>query len=83
MEASLDTAEALLSTIDEAAQDLKPSGELTVVLAGDWHDVLFDLSVNQPNGYESHWQMPGADRCGEEGVTADTASSEVLPAMGG
>lgn len=67
IEAPLDTTEALLRAIDEAAEDLRPSGELAVVLAGDWHDVLFDLSVNQPNGYESQWQIPEADQCGEEG----------------
>ena len=67
IEASLDTAETLLSAIDVAGQDLRPSGEMAIVLVGDWLDVLVDLSGNQLEGYEPRWRIPEADRFGEEG----------------
>ena len=67
VEASLGTSEALLRAIDKAAEDLKPSGQLAVILAGDWLDVLLDINANEPDGYESHWRIPEADWCGEIG----------------
>ena len=67
VEASLGTAGALLRAIDKAAEDLKPSGELAVILAGDWLDVLLDINANEPDGDESHWRIPEADWCGEIG----------------
>ena len=66
-EVPMDATEALLRAIDEVAENLSPSAQLAIVLVGDWHDVLVDLSVNRPNGYEFRWQIPEADRCGEEG----------------
>ena len=63
----LDTVGALLSAIDKAVEDLRPSGELAVILAGDWLDVLLDINANEPDGYEPRWRIPEADRCGEIG----------------
>ena len=58
----LNTPEALLREIEEAVEDLDPSGELVIVLAGDWSDVLTDLSVNQPDGYQPQRQDPEDDQ---------------------
>ena len=60
--ALLNTPEALLREIEEAVEDLDPSGELVIVLAGDWSDVLTDLSVNQPDGYQPQRQDPEDDQ---------------------
>ena len=62
---SLNAPEALLRAIDEAIENIDPSGELVIVLAGDWSDVLIDLSLNQPEGYQPQRQEPESDRAGE------------------
>ena len=58
---------ALLQAIDEAIDDLKPSGELVVVLTGDWWDVVLELNAKEPEGYEPDWRIPEADRVGDIG----------------
>ena len=63
--ALLNTPEALLREIEDAVEDLDPSGELVIVLAGDWSDVLTDLSVNQPDGYQPRQQDPEDDQTRE------------------
>lgn len=62
----VDTLEELLQAIDDAREDMEPSGDLVVLLAGDWHDILFTLEVGEPNGYEPGWQLPEAERDGQQ-----------------
>ena len=61
----LDTPQVLLRAIDEAAEQLGGSGELLVVLAGDWDESLHQLAVEQPAAYEPLGRIPEADRVGE------------------
>ena len=61
----LDTPRALLRAIDEAAEQLGGSGELLVVLAGNWDEFLYQLAVEQPAAYEPRGRIPEADRVGE------------------
>ena len=63
--ALLNTPEALLRQIEGAVEGLDPAGELVIVLAGDWRDVLTDLSVNQPDGYQLGQQNPEDDQTRE------------------
>ena len=63
--AFLNTPEALLRQIEGAVEGLDPAGELVIVLAGDWSDVLTDLSVNQPDGYQLSQQNPEDDQARE------------------
>ena len=60
--ASLNTPEALLGAIDEATEGLDASGELIIVLAGDWSNVLVDLSVIRPEGFQPQKKEPDAPR---------------------
>lgn len=64
---SLDTPQELLRGIDEAAEQLGGSGELLVVLAGDWDEFLYQLAVERPEAYEPLGRIPEADRVGEVG----------------
>ena len=61
----LDTPQAFLGAIDEAAEQLGGSGEVLVVLAGDWDEVLYQLAMEQPTGYEPLGRIAEADRVGE------------------
>ena len=61
----LDTPQALLRAIDEAAEQLGGSGELLVVLAGDWDEVLYQLAIEQPAAYEPLGRIAETDRVGE------------------
>jgi len=56
--APLSTPRAFLQAIDDALEELKPTGEVLVVLAGDWIDVLVDLDVHEHEGYEP-WRRRG------------------------
>ena len=67
MAAPLGSAQELLRAIDGALESLSPRGEVIVLLAGDWHEVIVDLRLRPPDGYLPEWQVPEADRCGETG----------------
>ena len=58
--ASLDSVEDLLRAIDAALAELAPRGGVLVLLAGEWGDLLFDLNVQPPNGYEPAPEEGGA-----------------------
>ena len=62
---SLDTPAALLQAIDDATDDMKPSDDLVIVLAGDWHDVLAGLDADEPSGYEPGWKLPEVELAGQ------------------
>lgn len=62
---ALDTPQGLLREIDEAAEQLGRSGELLVVLAGDWDEFLYRLAVERPEGYEPLGRIPETERAGE------------------
>ena len=64
---SLDSPGALLQAINQAIEELAPSGELVAVLAGDWGGFQTALNANEPEGYEPAWRTPEADRAGEIG----------------
>ena len=64
---SLNTSRALLQAIDEAIEDLNPSGELIVVLVGDWWDFVFELNIQELDGDKPEWQLPEADQVGDLG----------------
>ena len=51
--ASLATSEDLLQTIDGLIEDLNPSSELVIVLAGNWRDVEIELAAKEPEGFET------------------------------
>ena len=63
----LNTPKSLLRAIDKAISALKPSGEVGVVLAGNWRDIESELKGTEPDGYEPDWRIPEADRLGEVG----------------
>ena len=65
--ASLDTPGALLQAIDNVVEELNPTGNILVLLTGDWTDVLVDLEVQEPQGYEPGWRQRDADRADEFG----------------
>ena len=65
--ASLNTPEELLQAIDAAAADLNASGELVVILVGDWVEFGFGPDGKQLDGYEPMWRIPEEDRIGEIG----------------
>ena len=66
--ASLATSEDLLQTIDGLIEDLNPSSELVIVLAGDWGDVEIELGAKQPEGFESQWRVPEEQQTGDIGL---------------
>ena len=59
--APLDTKDGLLCAMDVALQDLAPQDDVGVVLAGDWDDILLDLSAEPAGSYEPYWQLDNAD----------------------
>ena len=67
MAAPLGSAQELLRAIDGALESLNPQGEVILLLAGDWFDVLSELARQAPDGYQRARQIPEADRCGETG----------------
>ena len=62
---SMETPGKLLQAIDEAILDLNSSGEIFVVLAGNWSTMEFDLALARPEGYELPWQLPDDEPMGE------------------
>ena len=67
MAAPLGSAQELLRAIDGALESLNPQGEVILLLAGDWFNVLSELARQAPDGYQRARQIPEADRCGETG----------------
>ena len=67
MAAPLGSAQELLRAIDGALESLNPQGEVILLLAGDWFNVLSELARQAPDGYQPARQIPEADRCGETG----------------
>ena len=67
MLAPLESPAALLQGIDRAIEDLNASGDVVVVLAGDWLDLRVGLGTENPEGYEESWMLPESDRRGEIG----------------
>ncbi len=67
MAASLGSAQELLCAIDGVLENLNPQGEVILLLAGDWFNVLSELARQAPDGYQHARQIPEADRCGETG----------------
>ena len=63
----LGNQEEFLQAIDQALQDLNPTGELAVVLAGDWWDLISELNANEPDGYEPAWLIEAGDQVGDIG----------------
>ncbi|MCY3918482.1 MAG: hypothetical protein OXG38_01590 [Chloroflexi bacterium] len=67
MTASLGSSQELLRAIDGALESLNPQGQIILLLAGDWFDVLSELARQASDGYQHPRQIPEADRCGETG----------------
>ena len=67
MTAPLGSSQEFLRAIDGALDSLQPHGEVMLLLAGDWFDVLSELARQAPDGYQRARQIPEADRCGETG----------------
>ena len=67
MAAPLGSAQELLRAVDGALKILEPQGEVILLLAGRWSEVLSDLEIQTPDGYLPEWRVPEADRCGEWG----------------
>ncbi len=65
--AALDAPGTLLQAIDNAVEELGPTGEIVVVLAGDWIDILVDLELQEHEGYEPWRRRRDANRDGELG----------------
>ena len=59
--APLDTMDAILRAIDAAVDDLDPQGNVAVVLAGDWQDVMFDPRAEEAEGYDPYWRLTEGD----------------------
>ena len=55
----LDSSDELLRVINEALEGLGPSGEKIVLLLGDWSDIIGELSVGSPDGFEPIWWEGG------------------------
>ena len=62
MTARLDSLENLLRAIDVAVEDLSPTGEIAVALAGDWGDIGLALHSEEAEGYRPYWQLAGEDQ---------------------
>ena len=65
--ASLGTPRELLQAIDTAASELNASGELAVLLVGDWNDIEIGLSVEDLDEYEPNWRVSADGQIGELG----------------
>ena len=59
--APLDTIDAVLRAIDAMVVDLAPQGNVAVVLAGDWRDVMLGLRSEEAEGYEPYWRLTEVD----------------------
>ena len=57
----LDTPGELISAFDMAKEQLNPSSQIVVVLAGDWGQMESYLDSEMPDGYLPDWQLPDAD----------------------
>ena len=55
--ASLQSSSELLQAIDEAIEELGPSGQLVVVLDGDWDDVIYESDLEGMDRYEPQWRI--------------------------
>ncbi len=55
----LNSSDELLRAIDDAREGLRPQSELLVLLIGDWSNIIGELSVDSPGGYEPIWQEAG------------------------
>ena len=55
--ASLQSSSELLQAIDEAIEELGPSGQLVVVLDGDWNDVIYESDLEGMDRYEPQWRI--------------------------
>ncbi len=64
---SLDSSQELLRSIDAALERLSPQGEIIVLLAGDWLDVIGELEDDAPSGYQPWWQLTPAAQRGATG----------------
>lgn len=60
---ALGTSQDFVKAVNAEIESLNPSGELAIVLAGDFSDVLTDLAMELPEGY-----VPG---CRSDGVDQD------------
>lgn len=56
--ADLGDAQAVLSAIDRAVHSMAPKQQVLVLLLGDFHDVVVQLSVRPPAEYVPHWSLP-------------------------
>ena len=61
-----DTPDAFLQAIDRVEEELN-SGEMVIVLAGDWIDLEVELNQGLPEGYEPGWRLPDNERLAEMG----------------
>ena len=57
----------LLKAIDNAIAELNPSGEIALVLAGDWSIIEFALTTAEPGKYVPARQLSDDERIGEIG----------------
>ena len=64
---SLDSSQELLRSIDAALERLSPRGEIIVLLAGDWLDVIGEFEDDAPSGYQPWWQLTPAAQRGATG----------------
>ena len=55
--ASLQSSSELLQAIDEAIEELGPSGQLVVVLDGDCDDVIYESDLEGMDRYEPQWRI--------------------------
>lgn len=56
IETPLDTPADFLRAIDTAKKELDPSGEIVILLVGDWFDILSALHRELPEDYKPWWQ---------------------------
>ena len=61
----LDSLETMLRAIDVAVEDLAPNGDVAIVLAGDWREIVRVSYGQEPHGYEPFWRMTERDSIGE------------------
>ena len=51
----------VLRAIDSAVADLKPNGDVAIVVAGTTEEVFFDVAMVGAAGYEPGWRLSGGD----------------------
>ena len=61
----LGTPSGLLGAIDKATEDLGPSEEQVIILAGGWSDFEIRLAGDSPEGYLPRWRIPEDEQVGE------------------